>query len=150
MEPAGSHTNEEYDILGLLLVCKRSHKPCCRRCLSGIIAQGDGVSAGLIQGHPAIDFGGDVNNRGYLCILSKEVLVPREGPFLESRLLRDFEEIGNALGLLAVLGDGGRELFIRDAVVECLGAILGSMDFKPDVKLLPRKEVLLVRRENTS
>lgn len=147
----GGHavTNEEDDVLGPLLGVKIANNPLGGGLLAIVVAQSDGVGARLVEGNLAVRLGRDVDDRGLVGILGKEVLIPVERPLLERRLL-DTKGIGKVLSLAALLGNGHLELLIRLAVVGGFGAIDGSMNLDTQVKQLAREEVALVRRQNTS
>ena len=144
-----AQTNEEDYILSLLVAGDRSDDPGSDSGLAREVVKGDRVGSRLVQSDAAIDLRGDIHHGRSLSILSVQVLVPRECPFLQLRL-GFAEELGDALGRAAILGDGRSELFVWHTAIERLGAVDGGVDFETDIELLTRQEVLLVRRQDTA
>lgn len=79
----------------------------------------------------------------------EKVFIPGEVPLLELDVV-NLEELGDALGRTALLGDGDSELVVGHAVVEGLGAIDRSVDLEAEIEVLAGEEVGLVRWQNAT
>lgn len=147
-------TNEKNHILGLLLLSKRPYKPARHRRLTPIIAERHGVLARLIQRNPTIDLGRYIHDRLVARLLRKQILIPRECPLLQRRLLNTKELSHTAAGRVVagviILRDGDAKLLVRNTTVEGLRAVDRGVDLNADVELLPWQKVLLVGRQNAA
>jgi hypothetical protein len=66
-------SDEEDDILGLANLREIAHHPMSHIGLVAIIVQRGLILAGLVESYAAVSFGGDVDKRGFLCVLGEKI-----------------------------------------------------------------------------
>jgi hypothetical protein len=106
------HTNEQNNILGLLLLLKRPDDPIGNCLRSVIVAQSSHILSLLVQGNATVGLGGNPYNRRGLGIFCKQVLIPGEVPSLES-WLSNLEERCSSLRSPAFFSNRENEIWIR-------------------------------------
>ena len=134
-----------------------------------VVGQHGLVLARTVEGDATVGLGGDLDERGFLRVLCKEIyaalgqrgtahcvrleiltLIPGEIPPLELRGLNIPELLwGLWLAVPSLAGNGKGEVGIR-ASLACLGAVDGRVHLQPDVEVLAGEEVGLVGREDAA